>query len=176
MQNKAARFVTSQYDCKVSVSGLKDTLQWRALQERRFIARLTLWYKALHQQAAVTLPSYYPLKPPQPEPVDPSLATDKTRHSHDQQYGAPIATIDNWKYSFFQRNIRIWNILPPHLVTKPVDHASDKSKFEHSISAFKDNLQREFLNGNMHMVQPRGVYDRPRLGSTSCAGPLGAVY
>ena len=176
VQNKAARFVTGQHDWKVSVSGLKDTLQWRSLQERRFIARLTLWYKAIHQQAAVSLPSHYPLKPTNHEPTDPSLAADKTRHSHDQQYGAPTATIDHWKYSFFQRTIRIWNVLPPHLVTKPVDNINDKFKFEHSISAFKNNLQREFLNGNMHMVQPRGYYDRPRLGSTHSAGPLGAVY
>ena len=171
VQNKAARFVTSQYDWETSVSGLKNTLQWRSLQERRFVARLTLWYKAIHQQAAVHLPSYYPLKP-----CEPTLVADTTRHSHDQQYGAPIATIDNWKFSFFQRNIRIWNVLPAHLVVKPMDYETDKFKYEHSISAFKNNLQKEFINGDLYMVQPRGTYDRPRLGSTNCAGPLGAVY
>ena len=171
VQNKAARFVTSQYDWETSVSGLKNALQWRSLQERRFIARLTLWYKAIHQQAAVHLPSHYPLKP-----TEPSLVADTTRQSHDQQYGAPTATIDNWKFSFFQRNIRIWNVLPPHLVTKPVDHDNDSYKFEHSISSFKNTLQKEFINNGIYMVQPRGIYDRPRLGSTSCAGPLGAVY
>ena len=41
---------------------------------------------------------------------------------------------------------------------------------------FKDNLQKEFINGDIYMVQPRGIYDRPRLGSTNRAGPLGAVY
>ena len=169
VQNKAARFVTSQYDWETSVSGLKYTLQWRTLQERCFIALLTLWYKAIHQQAAVHLPSYYPLKP-----TEPSLVADTTRHSHNQQYGAPTATIYNWKYSFFQRNIRIWNVLPPHLVVRPADHENDKLK--HSISSFKDNLQKEFINSDIHVVQPRGLYDRPRLGSTNCAGPLGVVY
>ena len=106
----------------------------------------------------------------------PLAATTGTRQSHDQQYGAPTATIDNWKFSFFQRNIRIWNVLPPHLVVKPIDYETDKFKFEHSISQFKTNLQKEFINGDLYMVQPRGIYDRPRLGSTSRAGPLGAVY
>ena len=151
VQNKAARFVTSQYDWKTSVSGLKETLQWRSLQERRFIARLTLWYKAIHQQAAVHLPSHYPLKSTEPSPL---AATTGTRQSHDQQYGAPIATIDNWKFSFFQRNIRIWNVLPPHLVVKPIDYETDKFKFEHSISQFKTNLQKEFIKCDIYMVQP----------------------
>jgi len=167
VQNKAARFVTGQYQRHISVSGLKNTLDWRSLQERRFIARMTLWYKAIHAQAAVNLPSYYPHKP-----VDPS----STRVSHAQQFSAPIATIDNWKYSFFQRNIRIWNILPAHLVTMPCDYPNDSFKYEHAISSFKKNLQEEFINGHIHMVEPRGIYSRPRLGSTSRAGPLGAVY
>ena len=148
MQNKAARFVTGQHRRHVSVSGLKDTLGWRSLQERRFIARMTLWYKAIHAQAAVNLPSYYAQKP-----IDPST----TRASHTQQYTAPTATIDNWKYSFFQRNIRIWNVLPAHLVTIPQDHDSDSFKYEHSIASFKKNLQNDFINGHMYMVEPRGV-------------------
>ena len=45
-----------------------------------------------------------------------------------------------------------------------------------TISSFKNTLQKEFINNGIYMVQPRGIYDRPRLGSTSCAGPLGAVY
>ena len=157
--------------CSNSVSGLKSTLDWRSLQERRFIARQTLWYKAIHAQAAVNLPSYYAQKP-----VDPSLVADTTRASHTQQYSAPTATIDNWKYSFFQRNIRIWNVLPAHLVTIPHDQDNDSYKYEHAIAAFKRNLLNEFVSGHMHMVEPRGVYNRPRLGSTSRAGPLGSVY
>ena len=171
VQNKAARFVMRDHSRDSSVTAMKETLQWRTLQERRFIARMTLWYKAIHQQAAVLLPSYYYEKP-----VDPSAVADATRGSHNQQYAAPTATIDNYKYSFFQRNIRIWNILPAHLVTRPIIHPLDKFKYEHAIAQFKDNLQKEFINCNMHMVSPRGVYNRPRLGSTCGAGPVGAVY
>ena len=171
VQNKAARFVTRDHSRDSSVTAMKEALQWRTLQERRFIARLTLWYKAIHQQAAVLLPSYYYEKP-----VDPSVVADSTRGSHNQQYAAPTATIDHYKYSFFQRNIRIWNILPAHLVVKPVDNPLDKFKFEHSIANFKSTLQKEFINSNMYVVSPRGVYNRPRLGSTYGAGPAGPVY
>ena len=132
---------------------------------------MTLWYKAIHQQAAVLLPPYYYKKP-----VEPSVVADATRESHNQQYAAPTATIDHWKYSFFQRNIRIWNILPSHLVAEPTDHPLDKYKYERAIAQFKLNLQNEFISGNMHMVSPRGVYNRPRLGSTYGAGPVGPVY
>ena len=171
VQNKAARFVTSQHHWETSVTKLKDTLGWRSLQERRFIARMTLWYKAIHAQAAVSIPSYVYYAP---KPVDPN--DTGIRASHDQQYSSPTATIDPWKYSFFQRNVRVWNILPPHLVIKPTEHDNDSYKYQHSIAAFKANLQKEFINGQMYMVEPRGVYDRPRLRSTSCAEPLGAVY
>ena len=132
---------------------------------------MTLWYKAIHQQAAILLPSYYYEKP-----ADASVVADSTRGSHNQQYAAPTATIDHWKYSFFQRNIRIWNILPAHLVIKPVDHPLDNFKYEHSINNFKSTLQNELKTSNLYMVSPRDVYNRPRLGSTSRAGPAGAVY
>ena len=82
----------------------------------------------------------------------------------------------HWKYAFFQRNIRIWNILPAHLVLKPVDNPLDKYKYEHSIAQFKSTLQKEFINSNMYVVNPRGTYNRPRLGSTYGAGPAGPVY
>ncbi len=131
VQNKAARFVTSQHHWETSVTKLKDTLGWRSLQERRFIARMTLWYKAIHAQAAVSVPSYYA-----PKPVDPN--DPGTRASHDQQYPSHTATTDPWKYSFFQRNVRVWNILPPHLVIKPTEHDNDSYKYQHSIAAFKD--------------------------------------
>ena len=168
VQNKAARFVVGDYSHQSSVTEMKEALQWRSLQERRFVARMTLWYKAIHAQAAVHLPSYYFQKP--------MSDNSKSRVSHNQQYAAPTATIDNYKYSFFPRTIRIWNILPAHLVVPPVDYPTDHFKFEHSINAFKSNLQKEFIAGNMYMVAPRGTYNRPRLGSTAAAQAIGAVY
>ena len=55
VQRKAARFATGQNSRDVSVDGLLNTLQWRSLQERRFIARMTLFYKAINGQAALEL-------------------------------------------------------------------------------------------------------------------------
>ena len=95
---------------------------------------------------------------------------------HSSSFQAPTTTIDNWKYGYFQRTIRIWNILPDHLITPPTDHTSDNYRYEHAINQFKQKLQKEFICGNMFVVPPRGIYDRPRLGSTAGAAPVGPVY
>ena len=174
VQNKAARFVCNQYQRDASVSAMKEALDWRFLQERRLIARLTLWYKALHGQAAVHIPPYYKQTPV----PSPNSDTPKTRSqtSHNSRFQAPTATIDNWKYSYFQRTIRTWNILPNHLITPPTQHINDSYTYEHSINQFKTNLQKEFQSGTIYVVPPRGIYNRPRLGSTAGTGPLGPVY
>ena len=174
VQNKAARFVCNQYQRDASVSAMKEALDWRSLQERRLIARLTLWYKALHGQAAVHIPPYYKQTPV----PSPNSDTPKTRSqtSHNSRFQAPTATIDNWKYSYFQRTIRTWNILPNHLITPPTQHINDSYTYEHSINQFKTNLQKEFQSGTIYVVPPRGIYNRPRLGSTAGTGPLGPVY
>ena len=99
MQNKAARFVTHQYQREASVTAMKDALGWRSLQERRLVARLTLWYKALHAQAAVAIPSYYSQNPPKTDlSTGPST---RMQTFHSSSFQAPTAAIDNWKYGYF---------------------------------------------------------------------------
>ena len=157
------RFTTNQHRRDTSVTGLLDTLGWRSLQERRLESRFIMWYKTIHGQAACTIPPYYSQK---------EKATS-TRDSHDQQFSAPTATIDNYRFSYFQRTIKIWNILPAHIVTKPSMHENDSYTYEHSINTFRNNLHQQFLNGHMYVV---ASYDRPRLGGTRCATPVGSVY
>ena len=152
IQRKAARFVTNQHQCDVSVTGLIDTLGWRPLQERRLEARLCMFYKSLHGLAACPIPDY----------INP-IAT-ATRASHNQQYSIPTARLDTYKYSYFPRTIKTWNLLPSPLVSAP------------SIDSFKNGLHKEFLKGNMYVVPPRGQYDRPRLGSASSVTVVGPVY
>ena len=152
IQRKAARFVTNQHQRDVSVTGLIDTLGWRPLQERRLEARLCMFYKSLNGLAACPIPDY----------INP-IAT-ATRASHNQQYSIPTAQLDTYKYSYFPRTIKTWNLLPSPLVSAP------------SIDSFKNGLHKEFLKGNMYVVPPRGQYDRPRLGSASSVTVVGPVY
>ena len=143
-----------------------DTHGWRSLQERRLESRLTMWYKTLHGVAACSIPPCYSQKE----------NSASTRDSHNQQFTYPTATIDCYKYSFFQRTIKTWNLLPAHIVVRPVIRDSDTTKYAHSINAFKDSLHQQFLNGRMHVVAPRGTYNLPRLDSTRCATTVDSVY
>ena len=165
VQNRAARFVKNEHRRQgVSVTGLKESLKWRSLQERRFISRQTLFYKAHHGLAAVDIPPYIG-RPPPPNPDD-----REKRTSHDLQYRSGHTRVDTYKYSFFPRTIQAWNILDEYIVT------TINQKQQPCPDLFKKRLAQNFINEAMYMVDPRGVQDRPRLGSTRCAGPVGPVY
>ena len=69
VQRKVARFVTGQHSRQASVNALLQDLQWRSLQERRFLSRL-----ALNGQAARDIPHYFPPHTP------------RTRCSHRAQF------------------------------------------------------------------------------------------
>ena len=60
VQRKAARFVTGQHSRQTSVTGLMQVLQWRTLQERRHVARLAMFYKAISGLAACYIPQDFP--------------------------------------------------------------------------------------------------------------------
>ena len=152
VQAKGARFVTGQHSRRTSVTGLLQTLQWRSLQERRLVARLTMFYKAVEGKAACHIPDEF------------LTTTPNTRASHDRQYEFPHSRLDAYKYSFFPRTIRVWNILPHGLV-----HAAD-------TDSFKAGVQEQFTSQQMYCVQPRSIFQRPRLGSTSCVSGVGPVY
>ena len=152
MQRKAARFVTGQHSRHVSVTGLMDDLGWRALQERRLEVRLALLHKTINGQAACTIPPYIP----------PCQST--ARASHPQQYRVPEVKLDVYKYSYFPRTFKTWNLLPESAVIAP------------DVTIFKERIHRLLLDNYMYVVTPRGDYNRPRLGSTSCVTHIGPVY
>ena len=152
VQLEAARFVTGQHSRQASVNALLQDLQWRSLQERRFVSRLALFHKALNGQAACDIPHYFPPHTP------------RTRCSHRAQFSLPHQHLDIYKYSFFPRTIRVWNIIPEAVAQAP------------DTVSFKTMLQQQLSSGAMHIVPPRGHYNRPRLGSTDCSSAVGAVY
>ena len=129
-----------------------QALGWRSLQERRFIMRLAMFHKVVNQQTAVVFPPY----------IMPS--TRPTRVSHELQYTLPHTNLDLYKYSYFPRTIRAWNILPAHIAGAS------------STEALKAALLKEFTNGTIYMIPPRDRAQAPRLGSSYSVGAVGPMY
>ena len=152
MQRKAARFVTGQYRWQTIVTELLQNLQWRSLQEGRFVSRQTLFYKTVNGQAACDIPPYFP-------PQNPC-----TRVSHNTQFSPTHQHLDLYKYSFYPRRTRVWNILPQAIAHAP------------SAETFRLRLQHQITSGDMYVVPPRGQDSRPSLGSTDCMSAVGPVY
>ena len=154
VQRRAARFVTKEHSRFTSVTELLKRLEWRSLQERRLIARLAMFHKTVHGQAACIIPECF----------KPSAGDVCTRGSRAGQYTIPHGRVDVYRFSFFPRTIRLWNMLPAELVQSP------------DVQVFRTQLQDYFWNGRMWVVAPKDTYHRPRLGSSSCGSGLGPVY
>ncbi len=128
VQNRAARYVTRNYDWQASVTSMKQELEWPRLQERRFVARHTLFYKALHEQVALPVPS----------PV--TNIRQRTSHAHVM----PLirSNHNNYMFSFYPRTVRVWNLLPVQVVTaKSADH-------------FRSSMWKSITSGQLQVVVP----------------------
>ena len=111
-----------------------------------------MMYKAVNLQTACYIPTYF-------RPV-----VAGRRASHGQQYSSPHVRVDVYKFSYFPRTFRSWNILPENVVISP------------DADSFKTEVQALFKSGAMYVVPPKGTYFRPRLGSTSTVSVVGPVY
>jgi hypothetical protein len=115
VQRRAARFVHNIYRYNPddpesnSVTKMIQTLEWKSLQERRWEARLVLFYKAVNGLAAIPVNTY----------LTPAPNIYRMRHAHQHSYLIPYARTDIYKFSFFPNTVRAWNLLPAHLVTCP---------------------------------------------------------
>lgn len=104
IQNRAARFIYSQYSNDISVTALKESLKLPSLESRRIISRLCLMHAFYyHPQSRHVL-------------LQPSHRTSsRINHSH------PIAPINGHTSamitSFFPNGITLWNKLPDNIVT-----------------------------------------------------------
>ena len=58
VQHRAARWTTSNYDYRSSVTAMLQSLGWRTLEQRRADARLCLFYKIVYDLVAVPLQVY----------------------------------------------------------------------------------------------------------------------
>jgi hypothetical protein len=150
VQSKAARFVLNRYGRTDSVTQMRSELKWHPQQVYRCANRLTVLRKILSDEIAVPLPS--------------NIQQNKrvTRGCHPHQFVLPSAHIDTYKFSFFPRTIRCWNILPSNIIEQP-----DTDKFKASLIGAFDNQE-------MYVVPPRDIFNRPRLGSSGLLP--GAMY
>ena len=101
VQRRAARWTTSNYDYRSSVTSMIENLGWRTLEQIRSDARLCMFYRIVYGLVAVPIPDY----------IQPKTWTSKNCHSMTFRQ---IHTHRNfYKYSFFPLAIVQWNALPP---------------------------------------------------------------
>ena len=130
IQNRGARFVTGKYGIDVHVTELKKELKWQPLQNRRFVARHSLFFKSIQDQVAIPKPSYIS----QPPRV--------LKGHHSLSFTNMRCNTDAYRFTFFPRTIRAWNMLPHDVV---------ESK---STDTFKSRLWDQIEKGNIDIVPP----------------------
>ena len=106
-QRRAARYVTNSHNNRSSVNQMLEHLEWKSLEQRRKVARLTMMYKITNEK--VTIPKEERLIPPKRLSIN----------MHDKSFQIPLAASDYMKYSSCSRTIRDWYALPPGIVTTP---------------------------------------------------------
>ena len=88
-QRRSARWMTSNYDYRSSVTSMLDQLSWRTLEQRRADACLCLFYKMVHGIVAVPLPDY----------VQPTHRVSS--YCHSMTFRQIHTNRNYYKYSFF---------------------------------------------------------------------------
>ena len=102
VQRKAARWVTSTYETRASVSKLLKDLQWETLETRRRQQRLAFLYKILKEQVAVPAKS-----------IDITYSSRASRGClNKQKLYRPGTRTTEYQNSFVHRTIPQWNALP----------------------------------------------------------------
>lgn len=123
VQRRAARWAKNDYSPYSSVSGMLGDLGWRSLENRRYDARLAMFYKIVHGLVAIPVPSYFE----QPKRY--------TRHMHPLSFRQNHTLVCYHKYSFFPMTIVLWNRLPADLV-----QISDLDSFKIGVSQINHTL------------------------------------
>ena len=94
VQNRAARFVTSNYCFETgNLTRILEKPKWESLKKRRRDSRLILLYKGLKGAASI--------------PTDDLIPTiRRSRNHHSLTFQTPTARTDIYKGSFFSQTIR----------------------------------------------------------------------
>ena len=105
IQRRAARWTTSNYATRSSVTAMLNQLGWRTLEQRWADARLCLFYKIVYGLVAVPLPEYV------------QRTHRISRYCHSMTFRQIQTSQNYYKYSFFPLAIVQWNALPEAVVS-----------------------------------------------------------
>ena len=122
IKRRGARWTTSYYDYRSSVSAMLDQVGWRTLKQRHADARLYPFYKIVYGLVTVPLPDYI-------QPIH-----RVSRYCHSMTLRKIQISRNYYKYSFFPLVIVQWNALPESVASLQ-DLESFKlavSKLQHS--------------------------------------------
>ena len=120
-QNKAARFVCSNWRRTASVSAMREQLQWLSLQERRARARVCIMHKIFYGLVAIPLEPHFV----------PSAQSMSTRGAHVKFTPGTYNTISH-RRTFMVAAPAMWNGLPAHMTRMP-----DPEAFRSAITAVR---------------------------------------
>ena len=127
IQRRAARWTTSYFYYRSSVTAVLDQLNWRTLEQRQADARRCLFYKMVLGIVAVSLPDYV-------------QSTHRVScYCHSMTFHQTHTNRNYYKYSFFPLAIVHWNALPESVVSLQDLEAFKVtvSKLQHSRAFFK---------------------------------------
>ena len=105
VQHRAARFVKRYYRSTSSVTDLLSQLNWDSLQRRHQISCLVVFHKAFHGQSSISLGH---LAKPSSSNRQPATFVPLQSRKH------------LYKFTFSQRTIHDWNLLPPDIQSLPL--------------------------------------------------------
>ena len=118
VQNRAARFVTSNYSFETgNMTGILENLKWESLKKRRRDSRLILLYKGLNSAAFI--------------PTDELIPPIK----HSRTFQTPATRTDIYKGSFFPQTITDWNALPDSIITSAEGAEDGVARFTSLVRA-----------------------------------------
>ena len=120
-QRRAARWATSQYSHRTSVTSLMDQLKWQPLEDRRRIQRPAFLYKILHHKVAVPMSSIDLVYNPRPA---------RGKDTNQSRLQITRASTDQFRKSFGIQTVKDWNALPQSTI----------SAAEGSEASFKSQL------------------------------------
>ena len=120
VQNKAARFVMSDWSWSSNVTGIKSTCQWEPLQERRAGACVVIFHKIQHSLVAIPMTLFQ---------NTPSTIITRGAPS---KFVAPFCRTQAYKNTFIPNAPVLWNSLPPGVAT-----VTDPDSFRRSLPAVR---------------------------------------
>ena len=103
MQRRAGRFVLNNYNYGPDsnlTEQINSQLKWTPLQHRRALYDLNLFFKIRNNLVNINFPQTV-----QPSPLHPD------RYLHIQSLHS-----EAYKYHFYNRTIRVWNLLPSDVI------------------------------------------------------------